>query len=62
MLWRVCVHLPPHFIDRVHRDFLGGVLSKANGMPIFFINGVCYDGAWDRVIVAKSHYPLWHSI
>jgi protein-disulfide isomerase len=36
------------FHERVRRDFVGGIRSGANGTPTFFINGVRYDGAWDR--------------
>jgi len=33
---------------RVRDDFMSGVKSGVNGTPTFFINGVRYDGAWDR--------------
>jgi len=32
----------------VRDDFMSGVKSGVNGTPTFFINGVRYDGAWDR--------------
>jgi protein-disulfide isomerase len=34
----------PHVRD----DFMSGVKSGVNGTPTFFINGVRYDGSWDR--------------
>jgi len=33
---------------RVRDDFMSGVKSGVNGTPTFFINGVRYDGSWDR--------------
>ena len=32
----------------VREDFMSGVKSGVNGTPTFFINGVRYDGSWDR--------------
>jgi len=34
--------------NRVREDFASGVRSGVNGTPTFFLNGVRYDGAWDR--------------
>jgi protein-disulfide isomerase len=34
--------------DRVREDFMSGVRSGVNRTPSFFINGVRYDGSWDR--------------
>lgn len=33
-------------LDRVRRDFVGGVRSGVNGTPTFFINGVRHDGGY----------------
>ena len=33
---------------RVREDFMSGVRSGVNGTPTFFMNGVRYDGPWDR--------------
>ena len=33
-------------LERVRRDFRGGVRSGVNGTPTFFINGERYDGNW----------------
>ena len=38
----------PKYRDRVREDFMSGVRSGVNGTPSFFINGVRYDGSWDR--------------
>lgn len=34
-------------LDRIRRDFMGGVESGVNGTPTFFINGQRYDGPAD---------------
>jgi protein-disulfide isomerase len=39
----VSAHL---YLDRVRRDFIGGVRSGVNGTPTFFINGVRHDGGY----------------
>jgi protein-disulfide isomerase len=31
-------------VDRIEKDFMGGVRSGVNGTPTFFVNGVRYDG------------------
>jgi protein-disulfide isomerase len=31
------------YLDRIHRDFIGGVRSGVNGTPTFFINGIRHD-------------------
>ena len=36
------------YTPNVRDDFMSGVKSGVNGTPTFFINGVRYDGAWDR--------------
>ncbi len=36
------------YTPRVREDFMSGVKSGVNGTPTFFINGVRYDGSWDR--------------
>ena len=36
------------YAARVREDFMSGVKSGVNGTPTFFINGVRYDGSWDR--------------
>jgi protein-disulfide isomerase len=36
------------YASRVRDDFMSGVKSGVNGTPTFFINGVRYDGNWDR--------------
>ena len=33
--------------ERVHEDFLSGVLSGVNGTPTFFINGRRHDGSYE---------------
>ncbi|MFK3981856.1 DsbA family protein [Micromonospora sp. NPDC050397] len=34
-------------LDRVRRDFVGGIRSGVNGTPTFFINGVRHDGSFE---------------
>ncbi|WP_238014112.1 thioredoxin domain-containing protein [Dactylosporangium sp. AC04546] len=34
------------YLDRVRRDFVGGVRSGVNGTPTFYINGVRHDGGY----------------
>ncbi|MEV4756393.1 DsbA family protein [Micromonospora sp. NPDC049559] len=33
-------------LDRVRRDFVGGIRSGVNGIPTFFVNGVRHDGSY----------------
>jgi protein-disulfide isomerase len=33
-------------LERIEKDFEGGVRSGVNGTPSFFVNGVRYDGDW----------------
>ena len=33
-------------LDRVRRDFVGGVRSGVNGTPTFYVNGVRHDGGY----------------
>ncbi len=42
------------YLDRVQRDFAGGVRSGVNGTPTFFINGQRHDGGYalDELIEA----------
>jgi protein-disulfide isomerase len=35
------------YAARVREDFQSGIRSGINGTPTFFINGVCYQGAYD---------------
>ena len=34
------------YIDRIRRDFVGGVRSGVNGTPTFYVNGVRHDGGY----------------
>ncbi|GAA5180760.1 DsbA family protein [Rugosimonospora acidiphila] len=34
------------YLDRVQRDFAGGIRSGVNGTPSFFINGIRHDGGY----------------
>lgn len=34
------------YLDRIRRDFVGGVRSGVNGTPMFFINGLRHDGGY----------------
>jgi len=34
------------YLDRVRRDFVGGVRSGVNGTPTFYVNGVRHDGGY----------------
>jgi len=36
------------YAPRVRDDFMSGVKSGVNGTPTFFINGIRYEGSWDR--------------
>ena len=45
------------YVDRIEKDFMGGVRSGVNGTPTFFVNGVRYDGqplAEDLVAALES--------
>jgi len=35
-------------LDKVQNDFESGVRSGVNGTPTFFINGVKYNGSWEK--------------
>jgi protein-disulfide isomerase len=36
------------YSERVRADFVAGVQNGVYGTPSLFLNGVCYDGEWDR--------------
>ena len=40
--------------DRVREDFMSGVRSGVNGTPTFFVNGLRYDGSWQRDDLIKA--------
>ncbi len=45
--------------DRVQEDFRSAVLSGATGTPVFFLNGMRYDGPWDLdSLAAEIQKPL----
>src|SRR2546428_2999205 len=46
---KVAAELKSHvYAARVREDFMSGVRSGVNGTPTFFLDGVRYDGPWDR--------------
>ena len=45
--------LDDKYLDRIRKDFSGGVRSGVNGTPCIFINGVRYNGERDaRTLIA----------
>jgi protein-disulfide isomerase len=40
--------------SKVRSDFIGGVRSRVNGTPTFFINGVRHDGSYDYASLVEG--------
>lgn len=42
------------YIDKIQRDFIGGVRSGVNGTPTFFVNGVRHDSLYGAATLAEA--------
>lgn len=58
---RFVLDLEEHrFLDRIHRDFIGGARSGVGGTPTFFINGELYlgDNTAEALLAAIQGQPV----
>jgi 2-hydroxychromene-2-carboxylate isomerase len=45
------------FAPAVREHFMGGVRSRVNGTPTFFINGQRHEGAYEFEFLVEAHQP-----